>query len=144
MFPKGRIFVNYLQLKQAIDLFFKNWKLVAKSTSKSIRCYYSHTPNKKKNTQFLCEGEDNVRKRNYPAIQIKCPFEIKWSYVDYRKPYQHGLFYKVKISKIVSTEHTCMMSNIGYSQALKSYRGHPKIDLKGATPLVNNLSPLET
>ena len=47
-FHKGRIFINVLQLRQAVKEFFKHWNLVSKSNGNRIRCSYSHTPAVKK------------------------------------------------------------------------------------------------
>ena len=63
------------------------------------------------------------------ALQVQCPFQLKWSLIDYKKPYRNELFYKVKVSNLISTEHTCMMSHMSYRTAVKNYRGHEKLDL---------------
>ena len=43
VFPVGRIFLNYIQLREAISIFFKHWNLLSKSNGKNIRCSFSHT-----------------------------------------------------------------------------------------------------
>ena len=56
MFPEGRIFINYMQLRKAVEEFFKHWNLLSKSTGKSIRCSFSHTPGAKKKPEDVTEG----------------------------------------------------------------------------------------
>ena len=48
MFPKGRQFLNYIQLNQTIQIFFKHWNLLSKGNSKAIFCSYSHIPAQKR------------------------------------------------------------------------------------------------
>ena len=130
-FPKGRIFINMKQLKAAVKEFFKHWNLLSKCNGKSIRCSYSYTPAKKKDpTENLSEESDLVN-TNYVSIasQTKCPFHLKWSLVDHKMPYRHEIFYRVKISSVVNTQHTCMMSHISYRYAVKRSSGHSKLDL---------------
>ena len=118
MFPEGRIFINYVQLRQAIQLFFKHWNLVCKSTSKTFRCSYSHTPACKRNA-FRSPSNDRKRHLNRVTEQVQCPFEIRWALIDHFKPIRNDIFYKVKITKLVSTQHSCRMSNISYRHAMK-------------------------
>ena len=138
MFPKDRIFINYLQLRQAVSEFFKHWNLLCKSNGKSLRCSYSHTPAKKKviSDSNIIGGDTN---RQSTASVVKCPFHIKWTLLDHKRPYRHDIFYRVKISSIVSTEHTCMMSNLSYRHALRKSTGHNKIDLKNMNTAVSVL-----
>ena len=70
---------------------------------------------------------------------MKCPFELKWSLVNHKKPYRHDIFYKVKITSLPSIQHTCMMSHIGYILALRSRSGHNKIDLNSMNTAVSVL-----
>ena len=37
MFPKERIYLNYLQLRQAVSEFFKHWNILCKSNRKSFQ-----------------------------------------------------------------------------------------------------------
>ena len=78
-------------------------------------------------------------KRKSISCQTKCPFHIKWSLIDYKKPYRNNIFYKTKISNIISTEHTCLMSQISYRHALKSSNGHKNIDLSACNTAVDIL-----
>ena len=75
--------------------------------------------------------ESDVVNTNYQSMasQVKCPFHLKWSLVDHKMPYRHEIFYRVKISSVVDTQHTCMMSHISYKYAVKRSSGHSKLDL---------------
>ena len=73
------------------------------------------------------------------SCQTKFPFHIKWSLIDNKKPYRNNIFYKTKISNIISSEHTCLMSQISYRHALKSSNGHKKIDLSACNTAVDIL-----
>ena len=42
MFPAERVFINYMQLRSAVKIFFQHWNLLCKSSSKTLRCSYSH------------------------------------------------------------------------------------------------------
>ena len=53
MFPQGRQFLNHIQLREAVKIFFKHWNLLSKTSSKEIRCSFSHSPAKK-----ICEIAD--------------------------------------------------------------------------------------
>ena len=127
-----------MQLRQAVAEFFKHWNLLCKSNGKSLRCSYSHTPASKKciSTSTTTSPYNH---RHSTASVVKCPFEIKWSLVDHKKPYRHDIFYRAKISSIVSTQHTCMMSHISYKHALKKTSGHSKIDLNHMNTAVSVL-----
>ena len=73
MFPKGRVFLNSIQLRVSVTEFFKHWNLLSKSNGKSVRCSYSFTPAKKKTISDNSEAVNN----NYQstASLVKCPFE---------------------------------------------------------------------
>ena len=73
------------------------------------------------------------------SYQVKCPFEIKWTLVDHKLPHRNALFYKVKISNIISTDHTCQLSQSSYSYAYKAMNGHTKIDLSALNTAVDVL-----
>ena len=47
MYPKGRVFLNQIQLRESISECFNHWNLLSKSNGKSVRCSYSFTPGKK-------------------------------------------------------------------------------------------------
>ena len=74
-----------------------------------------------------CEIVPNNSKST--ASLVQCPFHLKWSLLDRKKPYRHEIFYKVKISSEVNTDHTCLMSHLSYRHAMKGSKGHTKIDL---------------
>ena len=142
MFPQDRVFLNNIQLRDAVKLFFNHWNLVCKGNSKTLRCSYSHIPAKKKQCEIILpDGSSGQKKkiRKSIASQVKCPFEIKWSLLDYKRPYRHDIFYKVKISNIISTHHTCLMSNMSYVVAVKSTKGHTKLDLASVKTAVDVL-----
>ena len=138
MFPEGRIFINFLQLRKACIEFFKHWNLLVKATGKSIRCSYSHTPNKKKSDM----GDDstcNTSKRQSTSSLVQCPFHVKWTLVDHKSPIRHDIFYKVKVSTLACLDHSCMMSHMSYTHALKKTNGHSKIDLDSVNTAVSML-----
>ena len=144
MFPRNRIFLNYLQLREAVTKFMKHWNLLCKSNGKNFRCSYSHTPAKKKVVAVtdLADGDtdgNNDTTRTSTSSLVKCPFLVRWTLVDHKRPHRHDIFYKVKISSIVSTEHTCMMSHISFRHALKKTTGHRKIDLNSMNTAVSVL-----
>ena len=90
-FPIHRIFVNYKQLYAAADLLFRQWKVLMKTSKKSIRCNYSHTPHKgcKKIIDSACLNLPRTRTtRVNLKKQIQCPFCINWSLVDHKRPYK--------------------------------------------------------
>ena len=124
MFPQDRIFLNYLQLREAVKVFFKHWNLVSKGISSTLRCSYSHIARMKTNP---CTPKRMIRKSI--ASQVKCPFEIKWSLLEHKKPYRNDIFYKAKISNVKCLHHTCLMSAMSYVVAVKSTKGHHKLDL---------------
>ena len=113
-----------MQLRQTVSEFFKHWNLLSKCNSKNIRCSYSFTPAIKKTT--MDNNEVYHSKLQSKSSIVRCPFELKWSLVKHKKPYRHDVFYKVKISLVPSTEHTCMMSHISYRHALRKSSGHKK------------------
>ena len=137
-FPLHRTFVNYKQLYAAADLLFKQWKICMKATSKSIRCNYSHTPHMNKYKQ-ICPPNKKRKVRVNVNEHIQCPFCIKWSLVEHKRPHKDDIFYKVRISSIQSLEHTCLMSESSYRTALSSRAGHVKINLDVMTTTVQML-----
>ena len=94
MFPKNRIFLNYLQLRLAVTAFLKHWNLLCKSTRKSFRCSYSHTPAKKKVIAENSTTTDNSRQSTSSLVQ--CPFEIRWSLIDHKSPHRHDIFIRLR------------------------------------------------
>ena len=82
MFPPGRIFLNCLQLREAVSEFFKHWNLLSNSNSKNIRCSYSFTPVTKKTV--IDNNEVSTSKRQSTDSIVKCPFELRWSLVNHK------------------------------------------------------------
>ena len=78
---------------------------------------------------MIDNNEVSNSKRQSTASIVNCPFELRWSLINHKKPYRHDIFYKVKISSVPSTQHTCMMSHISYRHALRKSSGHNKIEL---------------
>ena len=70
------------------------------------------------------------------SLQVQCPFELKWSLLEYKRPYRNHLFYKAKVSNLISTDHTCMMS---YRTAFKNFEGLQKLDLSTVNTTVEVL-----
>ena len=75
IFRKGRIFLNYVQLREAVSEFFKHWNLLSKTNGKNIRCSYSFTPGRKKPISDNIEVLNS--KRQSTASLVKCPFQLK-------------------------------------------------------------------
>ena len=73
------------------------------------------------------------------ALQVQCPFELKWSLLEYKRPYRNQLFYKAKVSNLISTEHICMMSHMPYRTAFKNFKGLQKLDLSTVNTAVEVL-----
>ena len=73
------------------------------------------------------------------AVQVQCPFELKWSLLEYNRPRRNQIFYKAKVSNLISTEHTCMMSHMSYTHAFKSFKGLDKLDLSTVNTAVEVL-----
>ena len=118
MFPAERVFISYVQLREAVKIFFRHWNLLCKSSSCTLRCSYSHVTRAKKNVPIdNTQHPDINAKRNAQkpiAVQVQCPFELKWSLLEYNRPRRNQIFYKAKVSNLISTEHTCMMSHMLY------------------------------
>ena len=74
--------------------------------------------------------------RNLITMQVQCPFELKWLLLEYKRPYRNDLFYKTKVSNLISTDHTCMMS---YRTAFKNFEGLQKLDLSTVNTTVEVL-----
>jgi len=64
LFPIGRIFLNYKQLLQVVQMFGKAWHFMPCIQSKTIRCHYSDT---------TCKGSkhENLAKRRKTGISMK-------------------------------------------------------------------------
>ena len=73
------------------------------------------------------------------AVQVQCPFELKWTLVEYKRPRRNQIFYKVKVSNLISTEHTCMMSHMSYTHTFKNFKGLDKFDLSTVNTAVEVL-----
>ena len=86
---------------------------------------------------FYCENK--IKKRSSTASLINCPFQVKWSMLNHISPHRHDIFYRVKISTVLSTDHTCMMSLISYKHALRKSSGHSKIELNTINTAVSVL-----
>ena len=82
MFPRGRIFLNYIQLREAISEFFKHWNLLSKTNGKNIRCSYSYTPATKKLLSNSNNALSNSIRQSKASI-VRCPFQLKWTLVDH-------------------------------------------------------------
>ena len=123
LFAPGRIFASFKQLDQAADMFLGAWAVKKTHNSKSIRCAYSQSHEKKdrKHTDL------SKRRKLEPTLKsvYKCPFIIRYSFVAYckntalKKP---DIFYQVKITQ-VNFEHTCQMTTIFHRQALQKSGG---------------------
>jgi hypothetical protein len=112
LFASGCIFASFLKhLDQAADMFLGAWAIKKTNHSKSIRCAYSETHEKKDYKHM----DLSKRRKLEPSLKsvYKCPFIIRYSFVAYcknkalKKPES---FYRVKITQ-VNFHHTLSDDN---------------------------------
>jgi hypothetical protein len=138
LFSPGRIFASFKQLDQAADMFLGAWAVKKIHTTKSIRCAYSPSHEKKDRKHI----DVSKRRKLEPTLKsvYKCPFTIRYSFVAYcknpalKKP---DIFYHVKITQ-VNYQHTCQMSTIFHRQALQK-SGGLQPDLNGLNDIMSLL-----
>ena len=141
MFPLHREFVNYKQLQAAMKLFCTHWNFVVKHVSKQFSCSYCTVP--KRNTIDIVGNENTTKERRTTQAakhgKVICPFRINYTLVNYKFPKSDEIFYKVRISNIVSLEHKCMMNVSSYRIAYKSSKSHKKIHLQTFNTVIEHL-----
>ena len=138
LMPPGRIFASFKQLDQVAKLFLDAWGIQKIHTTKRIGCFYGKPCNKKSRLH-----EDPAKRRRVvisPKKVYQCPFEIRYSFIDYcnntesKKP---NIFYRVKVTK-VNLEHTCQLSTI-FHRETKQKNGSHQPDLNGLTDIISLL-----
>ena len=138
LFPSGRMFASFKQLDQAAAMLLGAWAVKKTLTSKSIRCWYGRTSNKKPRVH----SDPSKRRKVQPTLKnvYNCPFFMRYSYVGYpnnkalKKP---DIFYHVKITS-VNFLHTCQMTTIFHRQALQK-SGGLQPDLNGLNDIMSLL-----
>jgi hypothetical protein len=140
LFPIGRRFASFKQLTQACEMFLEAWAIVKVHSQKKIRCFYGSSTKKKRDLHIIPEKRrDHIEtlKEEY-----KCPFEIRYSFVDYHKDSKHpdkrpDLFYFVKITR-VHYHHTCSL-NTEYARQAKQRNGKCQPNLDGMNDILSLL-----
>jgi hypothetical protein len=74
LFPCGRLFASFKQIRQAVDMFLGTWAIKKTMYSKSIQCSYSSTHDKKDRKH----PNPDKRRKLEPTLKsvYKCPFII--------------------------------------------------------------------
>ncbi len=76
LFPSGRIFVSYVQLRVAVEMFQKAWGASTSHGSSRLCCFYGKPSRKPRVSQVEAEKQ-RIRT---PSLKEKlCPFKILYS-----------------------------------------------------------------
>jgi hypothetical protein len=155
LFPSGRIFANYVQLREAVLMFQKAWGASVSHGSSRMCCYYGK-PSRKPRVS-VCEP-DKQRTRLPSLKERLCPFKIQYSIQGMVGPNKKNrIHYRVKITT-VDYEHTCELSPTSCRLALKGsgklipdlaglqdvlsiLREHPTLDHKVLRTLLQKYVP---
>jgi hypothetical protein len=151
LFPKGRIFASFVQLRVAVDMFLKAWGASSSHGSSRLTCFYGK-PSKKPRTSVVEPDKQRVRT---PSLKTRlCPFKILYSLQGLQgSEKKNSIYYHVKITT-VDYEHTCELSPHSCRLALKGagklipdlaglqdvlciLREHPTLDHKVLRSLLN-------
>jgi hypothetical protein len=77
LFPKGRIFASFVQLRVAVDMFLKAWGASSSHGSSRLTCFYGK-PSRKPRISVVEPDKQRVRT---PSLKEKlCPFKILYSF----------------------------------------------------------------
>jgi len=155
LFPSGRLFANYVQLREAVDMFQKAWGASVSHGSSRMCCYYGK-PSKKPRVSVVEPDKQRIR---IPSLKERlCPFKIQYSIQGMRGPdKKHRMHYQVKITT-VDYDHTCELSPASCRLALKGsgklipdlaglqdvlsiLREHPTLDHKVLRTLLQKYVP---
>ena len=140
LFPIGRKFASHVQLDQFASRFLDKWAILKVKAGKSIRCFYSKTPN---TTAYKPVQEETKRRNRIPTakLQCQCPFRISYTFVSARFPNRKiefpTIYYPVRISSTNFT-HTCNMNTSELRHAKKK-SGCIVPDMVGLKHLVDTL-----
>jgi hypothetical protein len=156
LFPSGRLFANYVQLREAVDMFQKAWGASVSHGSSRMSCYYGKASRKPRTS--VCEP-DKQRARAPSLKETLCPFKIQYSIQGMRRgpDKKDRMHYMVKITT-VDYEHTCELSPSSCRLALKGsgklipdlaglqdvlsiLREHPTLDHKVLRTLLQKYVP---
>jgi hypothetical protein len=130
LFPSGRKFANYVQLRAAVELYLKAWGASGSHGSSRIACFYGKASKQLKPPSMVTPEKQRVQA---PSLKDrKCPFKILYSFQGKRdSDKKNNIFYQVKITS-VDYNHTCDL-------APESLR----LALKGACKLIPDLAGLQ-
>jgi hypothetical protein len=107
LFPAGRKFVSYLQLKVAVEFFLKAWGAVGSHGSSRISCFYGKASKQAKPSAV------EIDKQHVRATSLKerqCPFKIRYALQDQKGPGKKAnIYYRVKITS-ADYNHTCQLA----------------------------------
>jgi hypothetical protein len=130
MFPSGRLFASFVQLRVAVDMFQKAWGASTSHGSSRLVCFYGK-PTKMPRVTVV---EPEKQRARTPSLKEKmCPFKILYSLQGRQKgaAKQPNIYYQVKITT-TDYEHTCELSPTSC-----------RLALKGAGKLIPNLAGLQ-
>jgi hypothetical protein len=155
LFPPGRMFASYVQLRVAVEMFQKAWGASTSHGSSRLCCYYGK-PSRKPRVSVVEPLKQRVQT---PSLKEKlCPFKILYSFQGisgFKK--KDKMCYQVKITT-VDYEHTCELSPASCRLALKGsgklipdlaglqdilsiLREHPTLDHKVLRTLLQKYVP---
>jgi hypothetical protein len=117
LFPSGRRFASYVQLREAVELFLKAWGASGSHGSSRISCFYGKASKSQATSVVL---PDKQRVRGASLKEQQCPFKIRYSFQGKIGPEKkHNIYYHVKITS-VDYNHTCELAPESLRLALKS------------------------
>jgi hypothetical protein len=115
LLPKGRIFVGFKQLDQEVfKMFLDAWAINKVHVTKQICRFYSKTSKKKPRLHETQPNAGRSKAETSVKTIYKCPFEIRYSFMNYCKktPTKNpDNFYRVKITG-VNYKHACQLSTV--------------------------------
>ena len=81
MFPKGRIFMSYVQFTQAAKHFLEGWNCKKVGSSFKVTCFYAEN---RKSNKYVSKCDPCKRRKTNPSLktQYKCPFVMRYSYLN--------------------------------------------------------------
>ena len=155
LFPSGRLFANYVQLREAVIMFQKAWGASVSHGSSRMSCYYGK-PSKKPRVSVCEPDKQRIR---VPSLKERlCPFKIQYSIQGMSGPNKKPRIHFVVKITTVDYEHTCELSPASCRLALKGsgklipdlaglqdvlsiLREHPTLDHKVLRTLLQKYVP---
>ena len=108
LFPSGRKFASYVQLRASVELFLKAWGASGSHGSSRIACFYGKASKQLKPPSQVTPEKQRVQVASLKAR--KCPFKILYSFQGKRdSDKKNNIFYQVKITS-VDYNHTCELA----------------------------------